>query len=63
MSLYPSLHLFERVVSFPRKNCDPNRRSKVHVQTSTIMQAFTKKKKKEKHVSSSCHERGTKKKF
>ena len=45
MSLYPSLHLFERVVSFPRKNCNPNRRSTVHVQTSTIMQAFTKKKK------------------
>ena len=63
MSLYSSLHLFDRVVSFPHKNCNPNRRSKVHVQTSTIMQAFTKKKKKEKHVSSSCHERGTKKKI
>ena len=46
MSLYPSLHLFERVVSFPHKNCNPNGRSTVHVQTSTIMQAFTKKKKK-----------------
>ena len=38
-----SLLLFERVV--PHKNCNPNRRSTVHVQTSTIMQAFTKKKK------------------
>ena len=45
MSLYSSLHLFERVVSFPHKNCNPNGRSTVHVQTSTIMQAFTKKKK------------------